>query len=57
MGGDPHHTCLPAERAVEQFLGGDTLGVAATGAVVLLVRSVYLAMATGAVKLRPGVAD
>ena len=45
--GDLHHTILPAARDESMFLGANALGVAAAGAVLLFVLSVYLAMATG----------
>jgi uncharacterized membrane protein YpjA len=44
--GDLHHTFLPVAREEPMFLGADALGVAAAGAVVLFVLSVYLAMLT-----------
>ena len=42
--GDLHHTVLPTARDEPMFLGADALGVAAAGAVWLLLVSVYLAM-------------
>ena len=50
--GDLHHTWIPPERTAEMFLGADALGVAAAGAVVLLVASVFLAMLTRVEKER-----
>ena len=50
--GDPHHTYIPLGRDAPMFLGADALGVAGAGAFVLLVVSVYLAMATHVEKLR-----
>ncbi len=44
--GDLHHTVLPVARDEPMFLGADALGIAATGAVLLLILSLYLAMAT-----------
>ena len=44
--GDLHHTFLPADREAAMFLGADALGVAAAGAVLLFVVSVYLALTT-----------
>ena len=44
--GELHHTSLPTARDEPMFLGADALGVAAAGAVLLLVLSVYLAMVT-----------
>lgn len=50
--GDLHHTVLPTARDEPIFLGADALGVAAAGAVLLLIVSVYLAMATRIAKDR-----
>ncbi len=50
--GDLHHTVLPTARDEPMFLGADALGVAAAGAVLLLIVSVYLAMATRVAKER-----
>ncbi|PSP47814.1 DUF1405 domain-containing protein [Halobacteriales archaeon QH_7_69_31] len=50
--GDPHHTYIPLDRNAPVFLGADALGVAGTGAFVLLVVSVYLALATHVEKQR-----
>jgi uncharacterized membrane protein YpjA len=50
--GDPHHTYIPLGRDAPMFLGADALGVAGAGAFVLLVVSVYLAMATHVEKHR-----
>ena len=50
--GDPHHTYIPLDRDAPVFLGADALGVAGTGAFVLLVVSVYLALATHVEKQR-----
>lgn len=44
--GELHHTFLPTPRDQPMFLGADALGVAAAGAVLLLLCSVFLAMAT-----------
>jgi uncharacterized membrane protein YpjA len=44
--GELHHTFLPVARDEPMFLGADALGVAAFGAVLLLVLAVYLAMLT-----------
>ena len=44
--GELHHTFLPTSRDQPMFLGADALGVAATGAVLLLILSLYLALAT-----------
>ncbi len=44
--GDLHHTTLPTARDQPMFLGADALGVAAAGAVVLLIVSLFLAAAT-----------
>lgn len=44
--GELHHTFLPIARDEPMFLGADALGVAATGAVLLLVLAMYLAMLT-----------
>ncbi|WP_299233929.1 DUF1405 domain-containing protein [Natronomonas sp.] len=44
--GDLHHTVLPTARDEPAFLGADALGVAAAGAVALLVASVYLSLLT-----------
>jgi uncharacterized membrane protein YpjA len=50
--GDPHHTYIPLGRDAPMFLGADALGVAGAGAFVLLVVSVYLALATHVEKQR-----
>ena len=52
LGGDLHHTVLPLAREETVFLGATALGVAAAGAVLLFVLSVYLAMATRVEKER-----
>ena len=52
--GDLHHTTLPIVRGEEMYLGATALGVAATGAVVLLVVAIYLAMLTHVEKRRAG---
>jgi uncharacterized membrane protein YpjA len=52
--GELHHTFLPAARDESMFLGADALGVAATGAVLLFVVSVYLAMLTRVEKIHAG---
>ncbi len=44
--GDLHHTFLPAARDTPMFLGADAVGVAAFGAVSLLILSLYLALVT-----------
>jgi len=44
--GNLHHTFLPTPREQPMFLGADALGVAAAGAVLLLILSLYLALAT-----------
>lgn len=44
--GDLHHTWIPAERDAEMFLGADALGVAAAGAVLLLIIALYLSLLT-----------
>ena len=44
--GGLHHTVLPTARDEPAFLGADALGVAAAGAVALLVASVYLSLVT-----------
>jgi uncharacterized membrane protein YpjA len=44
--GTLHHTFLPTPRDEPMFLGADALGVAAAGAVSLLILSLYLALAT-----------
>ncbi len=51
--GDLHHTVLPTARETELFLGADALGVAAAGAVALLLVATYLAMLTH-IKTRRG---
>ena len=50
--GDLHHTYLPVERGDEMYLGANALGVATTGAVVLLVAALYLAFLTHVEKHR-----
>ncbi|PSP68910.1 DUF1405 domain-containing protein [Halobacteriales archaeon QS_1_69_70] len=50
--GDPHHTYIPLGRDAPVFLGADALGVAGAGAFVLLVVSVYIALATHVEKQR-----
>jgi uncharacterized membrane protein YpjA len=50
--GELHHTFLPTARGEPMFLGADALGVAAAGAVLLLIVAVYLAMLTRIEKLR-----
>jgi uncharacterized membrane protein YpjA len=52
--GDLHHTLIPLERDAPAFLGADALGVAAAGAVVLLIIAVYLSLATRIEKQRTG---
>lgn len=49
--GTLHHTFLPIARDEVMFLGGDALGIAAAGAVLLLVGALYLSMVTRIRKL------
>ena len=44
--GNLHHTFLPAARDTPMFLGANALGVAAAGAVLLLILALYLALVT-----------
>ncbi len=50
--GDLHHTYLPVEHEDAMYLGANALGVATTGAVVLLVVAVFLALLTHVEKQR-----
>jgi len=50
--GDLHHTLLPVRRDEPTFLGADALGVAATGALGLLIAALFLAMLTHVEKRR-----
>ena len=52
--GDLHHTWFPPDRDEAMFLGADALGVAAAGAVLLLVLALYLAMLTRVKKQEVG---